>query len=257
MSGLPARTGWAWLKEGAALLRQQPGALIFLLLTNMLVSGVLSRIPVLGPVLLSALIPALSLAFMRACLMIQHGQRVPPAVLLTGLHKPAVFNLMKIGLLYLLAIAVLAGLSRLFVSAEFIAQFQPPFDPAKRPEGRLVDTLIVLLMSILSMGVVLVVSYAAPLIYWQKMAVGKSLFYSFFGVMRSLRAFLILLLSWCGIFMTFLLITQLLLGAGKLGFLVTSTVLILGVILMQCALYCGYRQIFGVPDADVAPGSVK
>ena len=72
----------------------------------MLFGFVIGAIPLLGQFAAMVLIPSFSMAFMQACLMIEHGQRVTPVVLLTGFRKPAVITLCKIGLAYLAAIGM-------------------------------------------------------------------------------------------------------------------------------------------------------
>ena len=98
MNTLPAITGWHWLKQGAALFRQQPAGLTTLLFANILISIGISAVPLLGPMIVSVLIPSFSMAFMQACLMIDNGERVTHAVLLTGFRKPVFGVLCKIGL---------------------------------------------------------------------------------------------------------------------------------------------------------------
>ena len=38
--------------------------------------------------------------------------------------------------------------------------------------------------------------YAAPLIAWQKMSLGKAIFFSFYAVRRAIRAFIVFGLAW-------------------------------------------------------------
>src|SRR3954451_14623932 len=122
MNNMPAMTGWAWLKQGASLFRKQPAALTTLLFANILISIAISAVPVLGPLVAVVLIPSFSVAFMRACLMIENGARVTPAVLLTGFRKPAVGPLCKIGLIYLAVSVLLALLAKVVIDAEFWEQ---------------------------------------------------------------------------------------------------------------------------------------
>jgi hypothetical protein len=254
MSGLPARTGWAWLKQGAKLFRQQPAALTSLLFTNVLLLLLLSQIPLLGPFLAGALTPSMSIAFMAACLKVEQAQRVPPSVLLTGLRKPVVFELIKVGLVYLAVALVLAGLSRLLLSAEFVAQFKGQIDQAHPPAITLSDALVLLGVMLLDLAALLITCYTAALIYWQKMGVAKAIFFSAVGVLRSARAFLLLLMAAIGILFVGMLVIALILGKGTFGTVVIMWVTFLYMLIVNCAVYCGYRQIFGVPEAAPAPG---
>jgi hypothetical protein len=60
------------------------------------------------------------MAFMQACLMIENGERVTPAVLLTGFRKPVLAALCKIGLVYL-AVSLVLMCWRAAIDAELLA----------------------------------------------------------------------------------------------------------------------------------------
>jgi fatty acid desaturase len=94
---------------------------------------------------------------------------------------------------------------------------------------------------------------AAPLIYWQKMALGKALFFSVVTVAREFKAYitaavlLYLLLQVIGL-LPLLLVG--LLGLPSLGVAVLFSITLLIVLLVHCTLYASYRQLFGAPDAS-------
>jgi hypothetical protein len=248
MNKLPARTGWAWLKEGIGTFRKQPAALTTLLFANILISIGISAVPFLGPMLAVVLIPSFSMAFMQACLMIEHGQRVSPAVLMTGFRKPAVIALCKVGLIYLAVSLLLALLTRLMVDENFWKQVSAPIDPAVGPVVQLSDLLSMLFIFVLDISALMALCFAAPLTYWQKMGPGKATFYSFFAVLRSARVFLVLLLSWFAMFFAVSMVTLMIVGNGNTGRVLIMWIIFLFVLLLQCAMYAGYRQIFGVPQ---------
>ena len=84
---------------------------------------------------------------------------------------------------------------------------------------------------------------------------GKAIFYSFFAVMRSARVFLVMLLAWFGIFMLASIVLLMVFGSASPGRVVITWLGFLFILLLQCAMYAGYRQIFGVPDLDAKPGA--
>ena len=247
MSGLPARTGWTWLKEGARLFRKQSGALTSLLFANALIFLLIVSIPLLGQIVAFALMPSLSMSFMAACLLVEHGQRVSPSVLLTGLRKPALAQLIKLGFVYLGFALLLFGLFWLMVSAELIAQFKTPLDMSKLPVVMASDKLVVLGLGLLNLAGLLLICYAAALVHWQKMGIGKALFFSLVGVLRSAGAFVVLLVAAFGILSAAQLVITLILGTGTVGSVVVVWLMFLYLLILQCAVFCGYRQIFGVP----------
>jgi hypothetical protein len=250
MSAIPAKTGWTWLKQGMGLFRKQPAALTTLLFANVLFSLVIGAVPFLGQIAAVVLIPSFSMSFMQACLMIEHGQRVTPAVLLTGLRKPRVFTLCKIGLAYLAVTAVLTVGAYLILGEDFWKQ---AVTPSADPSINRSTVLGVMVIAVFQIATVMSLCFAAPLAYWQKMPPGKAIFYSFFAVVRSARVFLVMLAAWFGLFIASTLIPMVLLGNGGLGRIIITWLGFLFILLLQCAMYVGYRQIFGVPDLGARP----
>jgi hypothetical protein len=249
MNKMPASTGWAWLKQGAGLFRRQPAALTTLLFANILISIAISAVPVLGPLIAVVLIPSFSVAFMRACLMIENGKRVTPGVLLSGFRKPAIGPLCKIGLIYLGVSVVLTVLGKLLVDASFWQQVSSArqVDP-KDVQVAASDVIGMLGIILLELAAVMSLSFAAPLTFWQKMKAGKATFYSFFAVLKSARVFLVLLLAWFALFFGVVFVVALIFGAADIGRVVLMWIVFLFVLLLQCAMYAGYREIFGKPD---------
>jgi len=252
MNNMPAITGWTWLKEGTGLFRKQPAALTTLLFANILISLLISAIPFIGPMLTVILIPSFSMAFMQACLMIENGERVTPMVAMTGFRQPALVQLCKVGLIYLGVSLLLTVLARFAVDPEFVRQFSQPVDPKNVPQVDAGDVLTMFVLSILNVSVLIALSFAAPLTYWQKMAPGKAVFYSFFAVLKSARVFVVLLTSWFAILFAVLMVLMLVLGGGNVARVAIMWLLFLFMLLLQCALYAGYRHIFGKPAVSAA-----
>jgi hypothetical protein len=235
------------------LFRKQPAALTTLLFANILIILAIRSIPVLGQIAAVVLIPSFSMAFMQACLLIERGQRVPPSVLLTGFRKPAVIRLVKVGLAYLAVMALLAVLSYLMVSDTFWKQIAAPIDPKVGPVVDRSDLLGVLVIVLLDIVAAMALCFAAPLAYWQQMPPAKAIFYSFFAVLRSARVFFVMLLCWFGIFMALSMVLLMIFGDASLGRVIVMWLIFLFILLLQCAMYAGYRQIFGVPELDAKP----
>jgi len=252
MNNMPAITGWTWLKEGTGLFRKQPAALTTLLFANILISMLVSAIPFIGPMLTVILIPSFSMAFMQACLMIDSGERVTPLVAMTGFRQPALVQLCKVGLIYLAVSLLLTVLARFAINPEFVQQFAPPIDPKNMPQVNPFDVLTMFALSMLNVSVLIALSFAAPLTFWQKMPPGKAVFYSFFAVLKSARVFIVLLASWFAILFTVLMVLMLVLGGGNVARVAIMWLLFLFMLLLQCALYAGYRHIFGKPAVAAA-----
>lgn len=256
MNNMPAITGWNWLKEGTGLFRKQPAALTTLLFANILFSLLISAVPLLGKMVAVVLIPSFSMAFMKACLMIENGERVTPAVLLTGFKKPVFPALAKIGLIYLGASLLLTLLTKVAIDPGFWQQVSQPVDPNAPPQVQASDLLAMLGIFILDVAVLIALAFAAPLTYWQKMSLGKATFYSFFAVLKNARVFIVLLLAWFALFFGVCFIVALVLGGSSIARVAIMWLIFLFVLLLQCAMYAGYRQIFGKP-VDVGTGKVN
>jgi hypothetical protein len=250
MSAIPAKAGWSWLKQGMVLFRKQPAALTTLLFANVLFIFAIGAVPLLGQIAAAVLLPSLSMSFMQACLMIEHGQRVTPLVLLTGFRKPAVVNLCKIGLAYLAVTGLLTLIAWLTIGEGFWKQAASPTVPAVVERS---DMLGVLLIAVLELATVMALCFASPLAFWQKMPPGKAIFYSFFAVLRSARVFLVMLMAWFGIFMSASIVLLMVFGNASIGRVVITWMGFLFILLLQCAMYASYRQIFGVPDLGAKP----
>ncbi|KQZ53746.1 hypothetical protein GPY61_18620 [Massilia sp. NEAU-DD11] len=247
MNDLPARTGWEWLKQGMGLFRKQPAALTTLLFANILFSIGLSAVPILGSVLAVVLIPSFTMAFMQACLMIENGDRVTPAVLLTGFRQPALVALCKLGLVYLAVSLLMMVITRLAIPPEVIMQMMPRPDAKTPPNVQTSHMLALFGVFLLDVAVLVTLCFAAPLTYWKHMGPGKATFYSFFAVIRTARPFLVLLAAWFGIFFGVCIVAALVFGDAALGRVVLMWLIFLFMLLLQCAMYAGYRTIFGKP----------
>lgn len=247
MTQLPARTGWDWLKQGMALFRKQPAALTTLLFANTFISLALSAVPYLGAPLAVILMPFFSMAFMQACLMIENGARVTPAVLLTGFRQPVLPALGKIGLIYLAVSLVLMLLLRQTITPEFLQAMTGPIDPHNPPRLPPHNLLAMFGLYLLYVASLMALCFTAPLACWKRMAPGKATFYSFFAVVRTARAFLVLMGSWFALFLGVCMVAALVFGDAALGRVVVIWLFFLCVLLLQCAMYAGYREIFGKP----------
>jgi hypothetical protein len=251
MNNLPARTGWEWLKRGMGLFRKQPAALTTLLFASILLAIGISAVPYVGPVIVVVLIPSFSMAFMQACLMIENGDRVTPGVLLTGFRKPVLGGLCKVGVIYL-GVFLLLTVIALLVTPESLRQLpgNMKIDPKDKFPFTLGDVMAVFGLLILEAVSLLTLCFAAPLTYWKRMGPGKATFYSFFAVVRSARVFVVLLLSWFGIFTVVTFVVVNLFSAVALAQVVMIWLMFLFVLFWQCAIYAGYADIFGKPSAQ-------
>ena len=248
MKGLPAATGIEWLKQGFALFRQQPGILLMALLANLLSYAVVGWMPLVGGMIMALLVPSFSMAIMEACNQIAQGKRALPDVILTGFRQPAFAALCRLGLVYVALAIVFLLLSKFNGSEELMRQATQAVDPKKPPVIDGGAALRLLLFSFLQVACIISLAFAAPLTYWKHMPPFKAIFYSFFGVIGALRPILLMIFAWFGMLMAaMLVITLVFKGNMMLAQVVLVWVLLMFSLVLQCAMFMGYRQIFSDP----------
>lgn len=252
MEKLPAATGWQWIKDGFTLFRKQPAELSTLFLSYMFLMMIVTIIPLLGQLLPLVLVPVFSMAFMQACVQVEKGQRVYPNLLLTGFRSPAFKTLLLLGVLYVLAATAAIGASALIDGGVFwnVMTGTERVD-AKTVQGSGI-TLAMLLAAALYTPAAMAFWFAAPLVAWQGMGLGKALFFSFYAVKRAGRAFLLYALGWSaiGVVLPLLISTLLgkLTGSPLLMMMVLLPMSIVLTVVMYCSFYPTYTTLFGKPS---------
>lgn len=254
MEKLPAQAGWLWVKEGFALFRKQPAEMSTLFMAYMFAMLVVGVIPLLGQVLPLFLVPVFSIGFLQACIRIEQGQRVFPNVLLTG-FRPRVRNrLLQLGGLYLLAAVLAIAASTLVDGGVFwnAMSGQGTLDAETIRDSNM--SLAMLFAAAVYTPAAMAFWYAAPLIAWQKMGVGKAIFYSFFAVWRQGRAFLTYGLAWIalGVLLPLVvsIITALLFEKAVVTIMVLLPLSIVLTVIMYCSFYPTYTHVFGKPAPE-------
>ena len=253
MNTLPASTGWLWIKQGFALFMQQPAGLTMLVIAYSFLMQLLGVIPWVGPVAAMMLTPVFCIGFMRAYQGVERRERVTLHVLFEGFRSPALPRLITLGALYLAATAVMMGIFALNMG-DVAMQVQKQ---QMTPEAAMREVNFgALLFWLLIVGVPAGMAYllSPMLIYWQQMKVGKALFFSFFTIWRSFRAYLVFQLCWVLIFMLIVQVLAMLFGASMTQLLVRALLFPIALVLYQCASYACYKHFFGAPsDEPVTP----
>jgi hypothetical protein len=261
MNKLPAIVGWTWVKEGFALFRKQPAEISALFLAYMFLMLAISILPFLGQIMPIGLVPIFSMAFMQACLYIERGRKVYPNLLLTGFRSPTFRKLIMLGVLYLVAAAIAVAASALVDGG----MFWQIMIGSKKLDADAIRSANLSLAMMVSAAVytpaAMAFWYAAPLIAWHDMSIGKAIFYSFFAVKRAGKAFLVYGLAWVviGVLMPALLSSLVALIFGNslaVMFVLLSVSLILTVV-MYCSFYPTYTHIFGRPESGAAVQLLK
>lgn len=253
MQNLPAKTGWLWIKEGFALFRKQPAELSTLFLGYMFLMLLLGMIPVVGQILPLILVPVFGMSFMQASLHIEQGKRVYPNLLLVGWRSPALRSLLILGGLYALAAYVAMEVSRLVDGGIFWqAMFEGGLDAQKLEGGNM--GIAMLAAALVYIPAAMAFWFAGPLIFWQKMPLGKAMFYSFFAVRRAGKAFLVYALGLLQIGVVFpaifgTIVALIFNNTAIIVFILIPFSIILTVV-MYCSFYPTYTAVFERPATN-------
>lgn len=253
MNTLNAQSGWLWIKRGVQIFRKQPAEMLTLFFGYMFFNMAIGLIPVIGQFLPLLLVPVFALNFMQACRQIEAGQRVYPNLLLTGFRSPALPQLLKLGVLYIAAVVLAIAASSLVDDGVFwnVITSTEPVDPKTLPESGLMAGMLT--SALVYLPAMMAFWYAAPLIAWENMGVGKAVFYSFFAVKRAAKSFLAYGFAWIFISimlsMLLSLIVAIIGGSGIALMLVLMPISIAMTVVMYCSFYPTYTDVFGDPDA--------
>lgn len=257
MQKIPASTGWSWLKQGFAVFRKQPGGLTTLFLGYMFLMLLAGVIPLLGSILPIVLVPVFSVAFMQACVTIEQRKRVLPTLLGTGFHKPAFAVLATLGVLYLITAVAAVGISALADDGVFwqvvTGQMKPQSEEVQNSNigGAIFLAILVYIPAAMAF------CFAAPLIFYKQMGLGKAVFYSFFAVWRALGAFAVFAISWFALSVIASQIVLILFGRSENAMIAMLPVSVILTVIMHCSLYAAYKHIFGAPAEAVAAPEIK
>jgi hypothetical protein len=216
----------------------------------------LGIVPVIGQLLPLILVPVFAMSFMQACRNIEEGKRVYPNLLLVGFRSPALRSLLMLGVLYLLAAFAAVAISALVDGGAFLqAMTGSGLDPKEIEGGNL--RLAMVVAALVYIPAAMAFWFAAPLIAWQKMPLGKALFYSFFAVRRAGKAFTLYGLGWLviGVLLPAVVstIVALLINNMTVIVFILLPLSIILTVIMYCSFYPTYTALFGRPQRDEAP----
>lgn len=250
---LPVAAGWNWILAGIALYRRSPTALAMLVVLYWFIVLFLNVLPLLGPLLASMAIPALSVGLMQAARHAERGLAIAPAVLFSALRESG-RSLFALGALYLCATLGALAVSAL-VDGGSLFQFMLADTKAERAAFEDADfTLSAALVMLLLVPVVMAWWFAPVLVAWHRLSLGKALFFSLIACAMNWRPFLAYglgLIVVAGIAPALVLGLLLAVIPAAGAFLVGLAVLPLALVVAPAvfaSFYACYRDIFGISE---------
>jgi len=243
---LSAAQGWGWLPAGYQLFRRSPAILGMLLLSYWMMLSLLGSIPLLGGVLAYLIMPGMSLVLMNACRALDRGLAITPQSLSAGI-RPQGSVLVALGGAYLVLTLAILGITSLVdggVLFRFMFVGMPSDAALESPEFLLATQLGLLFL----LPVVMAFWFAPMLAAWQRLSVGKALFFSFVACSRNWRPFLaysLSLLVWSGVVpVVVMTLLGLLLGSGLAAALVMVPLVLVLAPSLVASFYVSYREVF-------------
>lgn len=252
-----AISGWLWIRHGFQIFRKRPLETMFVFYCMLFLYLFISAVPLIGPVALSLLIPALGMGVMQACRDIDDDQVFKAGVLLAAFKSPALKRLCMLGLLQFFAI-MLSFLVAMLFDGGFLADLANKrivIDDNALKDSKLVETYLASFIKsfaiarLIYLPAMMAFWYAPALIMWQGMGLRKSLFYSFFAVWRARTAFIVYFLSWFGIVMAMSVVLGLLASLhptiASIVNALSLPIALLFPVIVYCSFYSTYKDVFG------------
>lgn len=193
-----ALDGFVWARSGVRLLLSQPLAVAALFGVMLFGLGLLMLVPWVGPLLASALLPALSAGWVHATEQMLTGVRPTPALLLAPLRSPHRVALLQLGGWHAAAIVLLMALAELLVPS---LGASVDLSGGSAGDGPSADALQMfstemMVRQVFLVPVALMFWHAPVLIYREGYSVAKALFASCVASARNLGAFVVYGLCW-------------------------------------------------------------
>lgn len=208
---VPPGRGALWVAAGFRIFLRQPLAFSTLFAVVGFAALLLLQIPLLGPVLVLALMPVTSLEFMIATRAALDGQVAAPALLLAPWRDPLQRRrLLGLGISYAVAVMLASLLVQQFDGEGFDAAMESLAEGRATPESlRESGLLLGMLLRMAALSLLSLVFWHTPaLVSWGGMSLSKAVFASVVACARSLGAFTVLGLTWFAVMLGFVLLIQ-------------------------------------------------
>lgn len=257
----PPQAGLQWIGLSFRLLFRQPLPLLACTFLFMLLMALISIMPLLGGLLFLVTTPIFLLGLIHAARVADRGQRPTPAHLFAAFKygdRRSLAALVSVGLIHGATTLLALLASSLADGGTFLKVMTgaaPPELAAQLNDSAMVYAALLFLA--LYVPTQMALWFAPMFIAWHGMAVGQSLFYSFFALWRNKWAYLTYLIGWMAVMFATSLAARIvarLLGDGRaaLSLLLSPiTLVLLSAILVS--IWVTYRET--VRDAGAANAS--
>ncbi|HEX5092032.1 MAG TPA: BPSS1780 family membrane protein [Burkholderiales bacterium] len=250
----PAR-GVRWVLEGARMFAGAPLGWMLLAFGYLILTLLMTRVPLIGTALGLLLYPGFTVGFMIAGRASALHQRLEMQMLFAGFQERAQGQLV-LGAVYLAGVSLAILGSSLVDDGVLLRAFLGQAPSAE--DGAEASRAGVLAALVLTLPTAMAVFFAPLLVAWHGMAPVKAAFFSFFACLLNWRAFALYLAF--GVVLM-ILISNLVLGlalalAGPQGSdpaallsVLFMTMMLVALPVMMSSFYACYRDLFGTPGS--------
>lgn len=254
---VPARTGIEWVRQGIQVFWRQPLALTALFFTTTAAMSLLSVVPLIGPVIALALLPAATLVMMEAAAETSLGRTPTPAVIVNAFRtgRQRMGALAVLGSIYAVLFLLIIGIASLIDGGQFAQVYfgKAPITPetAQTPGFLGASWLVMLLYVPLSM----LFWHAPGLVHWHHIPPVKALFFSIVACLKNIGAFSVYSIAWFGVFLGSAIVVSLIvtllavagLGSGAVAAIMIATALVLASMFFTSIVFT-FRDNFEPPE---------
>lgn len=265
---VPARTGLQWVRTGVRVFLRQPIALSALFVTTMAAMSLFTVLPLIGPAIALALLPAATLAMMVAAAQASQGSTPTPALILVAFRtgRQRLRAMMALGAMYAVGFLIVMGISALVDGGQF-AQVYLGGQPLTREVAESGAFQAAMWVSLLLYVPLSLLFWHAPgLVHWHNVPPVKALFFSIVACVRNLGAFTVYGIAWVGVFLAAGILASLLvsllalagLGAGMAGGIMVAIALMLAAMFFTSVVFT-FRDCFEAPESpqsDTPPSAL-
>jgi hypothetical protein len=263
---VPANRGLVWVRQGFAVFGRKPLAFSGLLASFLFVALLMLLVPFVGPLLLLASLPIVSLGFMIAGQFVLNGRFPLPSIYLLPLRqdRARVLAMVKLCVMYTVATVAIVALSEWIDGGRFDAlqDLSLPSGGKADPEavGRLLSDPRLQAGLLIRFGLTALLSipfwHAPALVHWSGQSVGKSLFFSTVAVWRNRGAFTMYGLAWFALLLLVALVSSLvfgLLGQPQMIQVLAVPVTLLFISAFYASLFFTFADCFQFSPAPLSP----
>ena len=250
-----ASAGVRWVQQGVRTFWRQPLALTGLFFMSMAAMSLITVIPLVGPALALALLPAAQLSMMVATAETLQGRFPLPALVLVAFRSGAERrqSMLVLGALYAGCFLALIGLSAAVDGGQF-ARVYLGGEPLTREIAANSDFQSAMWLALLLYLPLSALFWHAPgLVHWHGVPPVKALFFSAVACLRNLWAFALFGLAWLAVFTAAGLVVAIATGfvAVFMG-LAAHGLMLLGAMLLAAMFFSSivftFRDCFGAPE---------